>query len=253
MTRDELLSLADAIYDADSVVVLTGAGVSTASGIPDFRSENGIWSTYEPKAFHIDRFRADPTGFWHDRVELIEEMFGGGIEPNVAHEALSELESAGHLATLITQNIDGLHETAGSDDVIEVHGNGQRVACTGCGHRFGIDLVMSRIRRDGDVPPTCERCGDVLKPDVVLFGERLPESALSHARSAARNADVFLAVGSSLSVEPAASLPRIADDRGGALCVINLDRTDISERADYEFREDVTEVLPRLVDAVIDR
>ncbi len=252
MTQDQLGTLAEELREAESVVALTGAGVSTASGIPDFRSEDGIWSRYDPQTFHIDRFRTDPARFWRDRVELVEELFGDDIEPNAAHEALSRLESAGHLDTLITQNIDGLHAAAGNEELIEIHGNGRRVVCTGCGRRSDLDPVMERVR-NGETPPTCDRCGDVFKPDVVLFGERLPEEALFRARSAARNADVFLAVGSSLTVEPAASLPRTAVDRGGTLCVLNLDRTEVSNRADYEFREDVTESLPRLVAAAVDR
>lgn len=249
MNPEELATVADAIRGADSVVALTGAGVSTASGIPDFRSADGIWNDYEPSDFHVDRFRSDPDGFWRERVELVEDLFGNGFEPNAAHEALAALEAAGHLDTLITQNIDGLHAAAGNEDPIEIHGNGRRAACTGCSRRFDIDSVMDRVR-NGEVPPTCDRCGEILKPDVVLFGERLPRNALSRARSAARDSDVFLAIGSSLTVEPAASLPREAADRGGTLCIVNLDRTGLSERAEYDFCADVTDVLPRLVAAV---
>lgn len=244
-------SLVDAIRTADSVVALTGAGVSTASGIPDFRSEDGVWSEYDPNDFHIRRFRTDPDGFWRERVEMVEDLFGGDFEPNAAHEALSNLEADGYLDTLITQNVDGLHQEAGSEDLIEIHGNGQRVVCTGCGRTLDIEPVMDRVR-DGETPPICERCEDVLKPDVVLFGERLPDGELLRAQSAARSADVFFAIGSSLTVEPAASLPRHAHRNGGTLCIVNLDRTDLSGRAEYEFREDVTEVLPRIADSLSD-
>lgn len=249
MDHEQLTPVVDAIRTADSVVALTGAGVSTASGIPDFRSEDGIWNEYDPSDFHIARFRSDPEGFWRERVEMVEEMFRGDLEPNAAHEALAKLESDGHLQTLVTQNVDGLHQDAGSKELIEIHGNGQRVVCTGCERRFEIDPVMDRVR-DGAAPPTCERCGDVLKPDVVLFGERLPEDDLYRAQSAARSADVFLAIGSSLTVEPAASLPRHAQTNGGAVCIVNFDRTELSDRAAFDFRGDVTEILPRIADSL---
>ncbi len=250
MDRRKLSSAVEAIREADSVVAMTGAGVSSASGIPDFRSDDGIWTRYDPNAFHISRFRTDPGGFWNERVELIEELFGKAIEPNAAHVALAELESAEYLDTLITQNIDGLHQAAGSEKPIEIHGNGQRAVCTGCDSRFGIDPIVERVE-SGETPPTCERCGGILKPDVVLFGESLPKSALLEAQAASRDADVFLAIGSSLTVEPAASLPRHALDRGEVLVIVNLDRTELSDRADYDFRADVTDVLPALTEAVL--
>ncbi len=250
MDRRKLSSAAEAIRNANSVVAMTGAGVSTASGIPDFRSEDGIWTRFDPNSFHISRFRTDPEGFWRERVELIRDVFAGDLEPNVAHEALAELESAGHLDTLITQNVDGLHQAAGSVEPIEIHGNGQRAVCTECGRRFDIDPIVERVE-DGEAPPTCDHCGGVLKPDVVLFGERLPESDLLEAQAVSRDADFFLAIGSSLSVEPAASLPRHALERGGSFVIVNLDRTELSDRADYEFRADVTDVLPALTEAVL--
>lgn len=250
MDHTELRAAVEKIRNSDSVVVMTGAGVSTASGIPDFRSDDGIWTTYDPSEFHISRFRADPEGFWNKRLALIEDMFGDNIEPNAAHNALAGLEAAGYVDTLITQNIDGLHQEAGSEDPIEIHGNGQRVVCTGCTRRSGIDPVLDRIR-NGESPPTCDDCGSVLKPDVVLFGEQLPEHHLYRAQSAARSADVFLAVGSSLTVEPAASLPRHTVSNGGSLFIVNLDSTDLSAGAEYDFREDVTELLPALLDAVV--
>ncbi|MFQ3318412.1 MAG: NAD-dependent deacetylase [Natronomonas sp.] len=251
MDERELSFAASAIQNADSVVALTGAGVSTASGIPDFRSEDGLWTEYDPNDFHISRFQADPEGFWRERVDLVEDLFGNDVEPNAAHEALTELEESGHLDALITQNVDGLHQEAGSDDPVELHGNGQRVACTGCNRRFDADPVFERAR-GGDLPPTCEHCDDVLKPDVVLFGEQLPEHERFRAHSLSESADVFLAIGSSLTVEPAASLPETAADRGATLIIVNLDSTGLSGHAEYDFREDVTEAVPRLADAVID-
>jgi NAD-dependent deacetylase len=230
---------------------MTGAGVSTASGIPDFRSEDGLWTEYDPQEFHVSRFRADPEGFWRDRAELVEEMFGDGVEPNAAHEALARLETGGVLDGLVTQNVDGLHQAAGSEDPVEIHGNGRRVVCTGCNRRQDADPVFKRVR-EGTVPPTCDHCDEVLKPDVVLFGEQLPDHALFRAQSLSESADTYLVVGSSLAVEPAASLPRTAAERGATIVVVNLEETAISDRAEYDFRADVTEALPRLADAVLE-
>jgi NAD-dependent deacetylase len=249
---EEVRFAADAIRDADSVVAMTGAGVSTASGIPDFRSEDGIWNEYDPMDFHISRFEADPEGFWTERAELVEDLFGDEFQPNPAHEALATLQQEGHLDALITQNIDGLHQEAGSDEVIEIHGNGQRVACYDCSRTFEADGVFHRVRA-GAVPPRCPNCEGLLKPDVVLFGEQLPEYPLFRAQSLAERADLFLVVGSSLTVEPAASFPRTAAEAGATLCIVNLDRTDLSDRAEYDFRADVTDVLPAIRDGVLER
>jgi NAD-dependent deacetylase len=245
---DRVASLAAEVRGADSTVAFTGAGVSTASGIPDFRGEDGLWTRYDVEDFHVRRLRADPAGFWTDRLDLAEEL-RADADPNPAHEALARLERAGHLDAVVTQNVDGLHRAAGSDEVVKLHGNGSRVVCTDCGDRFDAEPVRERVR-EGERPPRCD-CGGLLKPDVVLFGERLPEAALLRARALAEGADVFLAVGSSLTVEPAAGLPRRAAADGATLAVANLDETPFSGRATYDLRADVTDVLPRLADAVV--
>lgn len=244
---DERLDrLADAIEAGDSTVALTGAGVSTASGIPDFRGEDGIWNAeFDPGDFRIERFLSDPAGFWEDRLTLHEAMFPGEIEPNAAHEALATMESEGRLEAVITQNTDGLHGEAGSERVFELHGNANRVVCMDCGRKSDAAPVRERVR-EGERPPRCD-CGGLLKPDVVLFGESLPDAIMAEARRRAEGSDVFLAVGSSLTVEPAASLPRIAA-RDGFLAVCNLDPTSHDDRAAVVLREDVTEALPVLVD-----
>ena len=237
--------LASAIRGAGSTVALTGAGVSTASGIPDFRGESGIWGTrFDPADFRIDRFLSDPAGFWDDRLDLHEAMFPGEVAPNPAHEALASMESAGHLDAVITQNTDGLHRSAGSERVLELHGNARRVICLDCGRKVDAAPVRERVR-DGELPPRCD-CDGLLKPDVVLFGESLPEAILADARRRASESDVFLAIGSSLSVEPAASLPRTAA-REGTLGIFNLDPTPHDAAADVVVRADVTESLPALV------
>jgi NAD-dependent deacetylase len=251
MDEEELRFAADALRDADSVVAMTGAGVSTASGIPDFRGDDGLWQEHDPADFHVSRFETDPEGFWTDRLGMVEELYDGGVAPNRAHDALADLEDAGLLDALVTQNVDGLHQEAGHDDVIELHGNGQRVACRDCRQRLDAEPVRERVV-DGELPPTCPDCEGLLKPDVVLFGEQLPEHALLRAHSRAEKADVFLVVGSSLSVEPAATLPETASGKGATLVIVNFDPTPLSTHAEYDWRADVTEALPRLRDAALE-
>ncbi|MHB9286025.1 SIR2 family NAD-dependent protein deacylase [Halobacteriales archaeon Cl-PHB] len=250
--EDDVAALATDLAAAETVVALTGAGVSTASGIPDFRSEGGVWETHDRSDFHYHRFQADPEGFWQDRVALRTTLYGEGenrVEPNAAHEALATMEERGHLDALVTQNVDGLHAEAGSETVVRIHGTGQRAACQGCGRRVEADEIQARVEA-GEVPPRCESCDGVFKPDVVLFGEPLPQGALQRAQNLAGEADVFLSVGSSLSVEPAASLPVVASHRGATVADVNLDSTRLSGTAEYECRADVTEVLPALVAAL---
>jgi len=248
---DRIDAVATALESADEAVVFTGAGISTPSGIPDFRSEGGVWEQFDPQEFRYQRFRTDPAGFWERRVEMHEAVYGDAIDPNTAHDALADLESKGHLDAVVTQNVDGLHTAAGSETVVELHGNADRVVCDSCGERTDAAPVRERVR-DGELPPQCSVCDGVLKPDVVLFGEELPREPLAQAREFARNAGFFLAAGSSLSVQPAASLPRTAARTGATLVVVNLEETSVSRRADYEFRADVTEVLPALAAAVAD-
>jgi NAD-dependent deacetylase len=244
--NEPVTAVADALREADVATAFTGAGVSTASGIPSFRGEDGVWETeFDPADFQYGRFRRDPAGFWEDRLALHETLFAADPEPNPAHEALATLEAAGYLDGVVTQNTDGLHDEAGSDRVVELHGTTRRVACDECGRRTDAGPVRERVR-EGDVPPRCD-CGGHLKPDVVLFGERLPTATFDEARTLARTSDVFLAAGSSLVVEPAASLPkRAAED--GTLVLVNLESTPHSGRADVDVRADVTEFLPAVVD-----
>lgn len=244
MDEDGLDGLADAVRTADTAVALTGAGVSTASGIPSFRGEDGIWNEWDPNSFHRRRLDADPAGFWRDRIDLRATLTDGDPEPNAAHDALAAMEAGGHLEAVLTQNVDGLHTAAGSDRVVELHGTNRRVRCDDCGATEPAEPVFERARA-GQRPPRCD-CGGVVRPDVVLFGESLDDGVLDEAQRLARESDVLLAVGSSLSVRPAALLPRIAIEAGATLAVVNFDTTPQDEAADYLFRSDVTTVLPAL-------
>jgi len=242
-------ALVDALSESETAVVLTGAGVSTASGIPSFRGEDGLWNEFDEMAFHRRRLDADPAGFWTDRVDLRERIYGdepGGdaIEPNAAHEALAALEAAGHVDAVLTQNIDGLHQDAGSEQVIELHGTHRHVACDDCGARQAAGPVFERAA-DGELPPRCG-CGGVLRPDVVLFGESLPGEAIEEANRLAHRADCFLAVGSSLTVHPAAGLPARAARSGATLGIVNLEPTEKDDAAAVVVRDDVTTILPAI-------
>ncbi len=205
--------LAGLIRAADSVVALTGAGISVPSGIPDFRSPgSGLWEKVNPmEVAHIDAFHRDPGRFWSFYGQRFQTL--GGKRPNPAHVALARLEQAGLLDAVITQNIDRLHRQAGSRDVVEVHGSIESSSCLVCGARYPLEDVRQRECLDPQGIPRCD-CGRPLKPDVVLFGEYLPVDAMARAQRLATSADVLLCIGSSLEVYPVAGLPEVTLQAG---------------------------------------
>jgi NAD-dependent deacetylase len=229
--------LARIIVQAQPCVVLTGAGVSTESGIPDFRSPTGIWATYDPMEYAtIDAFRRDPAkvwGFYAKRLGVLAQA-----KPNAAHVALAELERRGLVEVVITQNVDGLHQAAGSKRVIEVHGSIRSASCLGCGHREEYERVIEF----GPVP-ACAECGAVLKPDVVMFGELLPAGAMEEASELVRRAGLLLVVGSSLEVYPVAGLPEDAIRAGARLAIVNRGPTPYDSRADLKIDASAGETL----------
>jgi NAD-dependent deacetylase len=215
--------LAELIAANQPCVALTGAGVSTESGIPDFRSAGGIWSEFDPyEVGSIDAFRRDPARVW-EFYALRLGVFAGA-QPNDAHRALVRLEAAGLLDAVITQNVDRLHAAAGSREVIEVHGSIERAECLACGTE--VSDVRSLLPL-----PRCPRCGTVLKPGVVMFGELLPASAIERATELARSAALLLVIGSSLEVWPVAGLPEEMLAHGGKLAIVNRDPTRYDARA----------------------
>jgi NAD-dependent deacetylase len=222
----DIRTAAAIIGDAERLVVLTGAGVSTESGIPDFRSPGGIWSKYDPREFTFDRFCASAEvrrGYWEMGASLYPLLRDAA--PNTAHRALAALERRGGLERIVTQNIDGLHQKAGSspERVIEIHGTALAVTCLTCGWRTDRDTIQTRFAA-GDVDPRCA-CGGLLKPATVSFGQAMPERETAQAFTDARAADAFLVVGSSLVVYPAASLPGVAVERGAPLVIVNREET----------------------------
>ena len=248
-TLTEVRRLADLIRDADSVVALTGAGISVPSGIPDFRTPGtGLWENVDPmKVAHIDAFRADPVRFWRfygNRFDTLDAK-----EPNGAHRALVELERRGVLECVVTQNIDRLHRKAGTERLVEVHGTIDSSSCLSCRASFPLDVVRERLEHAMDGVPRCD-CWEPLKPDVVLFGELLPDGALEEAFALAAGADVLLCIGSSLEVYPIAQLPALTRQTGGAVAIVTQGETPYDARADVRLGGDVVAELEALVAAL---
>jgi NAD-dependent deacetylase len=245
-------ALAELIRERQPCVVLTGAGVSTESGIPDFRSPTGLWARFDPLEYgSIDAFRADPLKVWSfykPRVAMLTEA-----EPNPAHVALAELERLGLVEAVVTQNIDLLHERAGSENVVEVHGSIRTATCPGCNERQPLERVLELLA-DADAP-ACPDCGAILKPDVVFFGELLAPAAIERAYELAHRARLLLVVGSALEVYPVAALPEETLAAGGALAIVNRGRTPYDGRAALRVDGAAGEVLPAVVEALreIDR
>ena len=229
--------LAELIVEAQPCVVLTGAGVSTESGIPDFRSRTGIWATYDPMEYAtIDAFRRDPAKVWDFYSKRLGVLMDA--QPNPAHSALAELERLGLVEAVVTQNVDRLHQAAGSRRVAEVHGSIRSASCLACGHREEFDRVVELLP-----VPECAACGDVLKPDVVMFGELLPPEALEEASRLACEAGLLLVVGSSLEVYPVAGLPENTLQAGGRLAIVNRGSTSYDRRADLKIDASAADTL----------
>ena len=240
--------LAALIRDSESVVALTGAGISVPSGIPDFRTPGkGLWEKVDPmEVAHIDAFHRDPKRFWgfyRPRFADLDEK-----RPNGAHEALAELEARGILAAVITQNIDRLHGKAGSDRVVEVHGSIATSSCTTCRASYPLESVGELFGADGVA--TCACCTGKVKPDVVLFGEVLPEAAMVEAHELCASADLLLCVGSSLEVYPVASLPEVTLDGGGRVAIVTQGATPYDREAVVKLDGDVVTELEAVLAAL---
>jgi NAD-dependent deacetylase len=235
------------ILSSRRTVVLTGAGISTQSGIPDFRSpESGIWKHVDPfDVASIWGFREHPERFYDWMRPLAQKM--ARAEPNPAHRALAALEAFGLLDLIITQNIDNLHQRAGSSQVVHVHGSTEGATCLSCHYHERDPHFWEPLLQGMDLP-LCPACGSVLKPNVVLFGEDLPHEDLVHAQQAALHCDLMLAIGTSLEVMPAADLPLLAKRRGARLVILNLSGTMADHKADLIVREDLVVSLPRIVE-----
>ena len=233
------------LEESHRAVAFTGAGISTESGVPDFRSPGGVWSKYKPVMFQDFLASADARRqYWRMKKEGYWEM--RRARPNAGHQALARLEAAGKLAAVVTQNIDGLHQDAGSRRVVELHGTSRSVVCLQCEARYDPDAIQARLE-SGEEIPLCDRCGGPLKSATVSFGQILPQDVLSDAINLCKGTNLVLAIGSSLVVEPAASLPLQAKRDGARLVILNGTETPLDPIADVVLREPIGESLARVV------
>jgi NAD-dependent deacetylase len=249
-TQTAINFAADLFRQSKHAVALTGAGLSTPSGIPDFRSTGtGLWSRDEPlEVASLSTFRTAPERFFEWFRPLASQIYNA--KPNLAHVSLAELGKIGRIHSIITQNIDMLHQKAGSQTVIEMHGTMQTLTCTQCYHQVEGALYLDPFVENGKLP-RCPKCSNILKPDVILFGEQLPQAAWSKAQLEARQCDLMLVVGSSLEVLPVAGLPMQALDRGAHLIIVNNAQTYLNVRADVVILEDVARIIPAIVEKVL--
>ncbi|MCF8062038.1 MAG: Sir2 family NAD-dependent protein deacetylase [Deltaproteobacteria bacterium] len=237
--------------EARGVLAFTGAGLSTESGIPDFRSPGGIWDRYDPSDFDFHRIVSSDRAreaYWKMSTEFYGTM--KDARPNPAHFALRELEETGRLSAIVTQNIDNLHQKAGSspEKVIEIHGTAFRVSCLDCGRTYARDAIEARLAA-GESLPACDDCSGILKPATISFGQAMPREAMEESLRLAEACDLCLVLGSSLVVYPAASVPARAHESGARLLIINRDTTPLDDLADVVIHDSVGELLPRIVRA----
>ena len=238
------------IAGSRGVVVFAGAGLSTESGIPDFRSPGGVWDRYDPEDFYFQNFLASEASrekYWQMATEMYEPM--KRAQPNPAHLAIAELEALGKLDCVITQNIDGLHHKAGNSDekILELHGTAMYVSCLSCKQRYDRDEIQERIQR-GVRAPRCDTCGGLLKPATISFGQSMPERETQEAYQRSAACDLFIVVGSSLVVQPAASMPVVAKRGGAKLVIINRDETPLDSMADVVISSQAGPTMSAILD-----
>jgi NAD-dependent deacetylase len=247
-TETQIDQLTAMVQSARRAIAFTGAGISTECGIPDFRSPDGFWAKYKPIEFDAFVNSAETRLEAWRRYFIIRESLRGAV-PGRGHLAISELVRIGKVTHVITQNIDDLHRISGipANRVIELHGNGTFAKCLSCGQRHELDWVRSEIDKTGQ-PPTCVQCGGIVKSATISFGQAMPEDELARARAATYDSDLFLALGSSLQVYPAAALPILAKQSGATLVIINRDATELDSMADLVINEDIGTTLTLLIE-----
>jgi NAD-dependent deacetylase len=243
--------VAEMIREARRIVVFTGAGVSTESGIPDFRSPGGFWTKFDPEDFTIDKFLSSPETRRKQWRFLLSGDLLKDASPNAAHKAIVELETLGRLDCVITQNIDNLHQKAGNapEKVYELHGSMSWIRCLECDQRFSLEEILDESGA-GEEAPACQHCGGILKPDVIFFGEALPAETLEEATGHATCCDLMVVIGSSLVVHPAALLPVYAKQSGAKLVIVNLTPTSLDQAADVVINGSAGAVMGRIVTEV---
>ena len=236
--------IAGLLKQSSAAIAFTGAGISTESGIPDFRSPHGIWAKYQPVYYQQFLSSAEARfEYWRQKCEA-QQAFGDA-QPNVGHKLLAKWESAGLLRAIITQNIDGLHQLAGSQDVLELHGTARRAVCVECAKLYEVEPLVAQFLIDQQVPQ-CEQCSGWLKHATVSFGQTLPPDVFQRSATLCKQADLMLAIGSSLVVEPAASLPRLGCQRGAKLIILNRTETGLDALADFVLQTEIGETLEKI-------
>jgi NAD-dependent deacetylase len=240
MTQEtSIKKAAEMLRSSKHAVALTGAGISVASGIPAFRGSQGLWEKWDPRVFEISSFRQDPVQGWTLLMELDKLMLSA--KPNPGHKALAELEDMGIVSAVITQNIDGLHQMAGSRDVVEFHGSSRRMRCLKCGRGWAREEISL-----DKLPPRCQ-CQGVIKPDIVFFGEAIPEEAGISAYGAAQACEIMLVIGTSAVVAPASHLPVIAKQSGAKIIEINMEPSALGSMSDLVLLGEASEIIPKIV------
>lgn len=242
---DGLETFIDLMRAARSAVVFTGAGISTESGIPDFRSPTGLWARERPVMY--EDFMAHygmRVKSWQLSARMFREV--ADAQPNAGHRAIAELQKRGHVAAVVTQNVDGLHQLAGSGNVIELHGSNRFCACQHCGKEWPTPEIVARVEA-GDEAPECDACGGPIKTKTISFGQAMPEGEMQRAAEVTLAADLFVAIGSSLVVEPAASFPRMSKNYGASLVIINAEPTPLDSLADVVLHERIGATLSALM------
>jgi len=250
--NDSMEQLIGLVGNAERIVVFSGAGISTESGIPDFRGPGGVWEKVDPADFHIDRFLASPENrrrYWLRSVEMYNQILMA--QPNAAHRAVVTLERMGKLGAVITQNVDGLHQTAGNspERVIELHGTTLFVACLSCGHRVRREAFQPLVSAEGDAPG-CPECDGLMKPATISFGQMLTPESIERATEETDACDLFLVIGSSLVVYPAAGFPIHATRSGAPLVIVNREDTPHDAYATLVLQETAGEVMERLLEGL---
>lgn len=235
-----IAKIAEAMLKSKKAVALTGAGISVESGIPPFRGKKGLWAKYDPEEYaHVQAFLRDPNRVWGMLKELLDTVLLA--KPHSAHFALAELEKLGYLTGIITQNVDSLHQAAGSKNVIELHGNNQNLYCMQCGKTYPVNLYQKKM------PPECE-CGFVLRPDVVLFGEQIPKKALHDSYKLTMECDLMMVVGTSALVSPASEMPIIAKEGGAKVIEVNTEETFLTSLVSHwMIKGKAGEILPKIL------
>jgi NAD-dependent deacetylase len=242
---DKIEQLKKWVDKSENIVVFTGAGVSAESGIPTYRGKGGYWNKYDPDKYaNINYFHKDPSYYWNFFKDVRSPVLKKA-KPNTAHKSIAKLENSGRVESIITQNIDGLHKEAGSKNILELHGNTRMFSCLKCKHEFDFQQINELLEKH--LPPECTECGSLIRPNVVLFGESLDPDILTKASQDSSSADLFIAAGSSLLVQPAALLPLTSKENGAKLIIINLDPTPLDAMADLVINITASEVFLKII------